>query len=211
MLAGGMTQSAGKADPFWYEWNVGLEKIIEMLQPDTDVASVEFQRDGIKGWDDVVVRFTDGRTDYYQVKHSRVGASLTFGSLVTVQEGSSLLGSLFDAWKQLGAGRDRGRFFLFTNREAGSHASKSESGVTLFRQSDNRIGPIYVFELHKVQRRRVLFALGRAADKRRGAVESRELLQMIACACAVVTASRWPSNCSLTTKCRSERIGGSFS
>lgn len=124
-----MNPSAGKADPFWYEWNVGLEKVIEMLQPDTDIASVEFQRDGIKGWDDVVVRFTDGTTHYLQVKHSRVGTNLTFGSLVTVDEGVSLLGSLFDAWKQLGAGRAKGRFFLFTNREAGSRASKSDSGV----------------------------------------------------------------------------------
>jgi hypothetical protein len=60
-----MNSSAGKADPYWYEWNVGLEKVIEMLHPDSTIASVEFQQKGVKGWDDVVVRFVDRTTHRY--------------------------------------------------------------------------------------------------------------------------------------------------
>jgi len=122
--------SAGKADPYWYEWNVGLEKVVEMLRPAAGIASVEFQQEGIKGWDDVVVRYEDGTTHYYQVKHSRVGTNLTFGALVTPVNQVSLLGSLFDAWQRLGDARANGRFFLYTNREAGDRAAKSDQGVS---------------------------------------------------------------------------------
>jgi len=129
MLGGSMNPSAGKADPYWYEWDVGLEEVIEMLHPDTTIASVEFQRNGLKGWDDVVVRFVDDSTHFYQVKHSRVGHNLTFGSLVQLEDGASLLSSLFDAWKIMGHARGNSRFFLYTNREAGDRESTTAAGV----------------------------------------------------------------------------------
>lgn len=124
-----MNPSAGKADPYWYEWNVGLEKVVEMLNSDSGIASVEFQQSGMKGWDDVVVRFRDGSAHYYQVKHTRAGNNLTFGSLVLQEKGVSLLSSLFDAWKEVGGGSRNTKFIVHTNRDAGQRASTSEDGI----------------------------------------------------------------------------------
>jgi hypothetical protein len=94
--------TARKGDPYWYEWTVGLLKVVEMLGSESAIQSVAFQVTGAKGWDDVVVRYADGRRDFIQVKHSRVGKNITFGNLVgTDDQGSSLLESLFAAWKAM--------------------------------------------------------------------------------------------------------------
>ncbi len=96
--------TAGKGDPYWYEWTVGLLQIVEMLDPDSPVASVSLQLTGIKGWDDVVVRFKNGTVQMFQVKHSRVEDSLTFGDLVGKdEEGKTLLGELAKAWHEIDA------------------------------------------------------------------------------------------------------------
>src|SRR6266571_3205708 len=94
--------TAGKGDPYWYEWTVGLQRVVEMLRPESGIESVSFQVAGVKGWDDVVIRYKDGRRDLIQVKHSRVGRNITFGDLVgTDNEHESLLGSLFAGWKTM--------------------------------------------------------------------------------------------------------------
>jgi len=41
--------TAGKGDPYWCEWTVGLLKVVEMLQPDSAIESVSFQVSGAKG------------------------------------------------------------------------------------------------------------------------------------------------------------------
>src|SRR5450756_2297630 len=123
--------SAGKGDPYWYEWTVGLLKVVEMLRPESGIQSVSFQVTGAKGWDDVVVRHVDARADYIQVKHSRVGRSITFGDLVgTDEQGSSLLGSLFLAWKEMKLDPAKDKCVLFTNRAAGESAGRSAAGVS---------------------------------------------------------------------------------
>src|SRR5256885_9911276 len=94
--------TAGKGDPYWYEWTMGLLKVVEMLQPESGIESVSFQVTGAKGWDDVAVRYSDGRNEFFQIKHSRVGKNITFGDLVgTDDQGSSLLNGLFAAWKAM--------------------------------------------------------------------------------------------------------------
>ena len=86
--------TAGRHDPFWYENFVGLMEVVELLDPDSGVASVTFQSEGVKGWDDVIVQFKNGRRRCYQVKHTRKKDRLTFGDLVQPDEKStSLLGS----------------------------------------------------------------------------------------------------------------------
>jgi len=77
------TSSAGKGTPYWYEWTVGLIKVVEMLYAESGISSVSFQQAGIKGWDDVVVRYKDGRIEFIQVKHSRNGTNITFGSFTS--------------------------------------------------------------------------------------------------------------------------------
>lgn len=122
--------SAGKGDPYWYEWTLGLLKVVEMLHPESCIQSVSFQVCGVKGWDDVVVRYSDGRCDYFQIKHTRIGDNITFGDLVGVdKQGASLLGDLYGAWKAMDLKPDVEKVILFTNREAGSSAGRSGAGV----------------------------------------------------------------------------------
>ena len=124
------SKSAGIGDPYWYEWGIGLLKAVEMLNPDSGIDAVAFQKNGIKGWDDVVIRFSSGHLDYYQVKHSRPRSNLTFSDLVVKDEnGTSLLGSLSSAWHEMGLCATDTSYILITNRSAGTRSSKSKSGT----------------------------------------------------------------------------------
>ena len=40
--------TAGKGTPYWYEWTIGLLKVVEMLHPESGITSVSFQETGIK-------------------------------------------------------------------------------------------------------------------------------------------------------------------
>lgn len=122
--------TAGRGDPYWYEWTVGLLAVVELLDPEGEIDSVTFQAAGIKGWDDVVVRYKDRRQSYYQVKHTRASDSLTFGDLVS-PDGTdpSLLASLFTAWREMNATARPTSLVLFTNRDAGSRSWTSPTGA----------------------------------------------------------------------------------
>ena len=112
--------TAGKGTPYWYEWSVGLLRVVDMLYADSGISSVTFQETGVKGWDDVVVRFADGKIEFIQVKHSREDSNLTFGDLVSCDDdGGSLLKSLYDAWVKLGYKSTTATCRVFTNRDAG--------------------------------------------------------------------------------------------
>ncbi len=112
--------TAGQGTPYWYEWTVGLLKVVEMMRPDSGIASVSFQEKGVKGWDDVVVRHEDGKIDYIQVKHTREGNNLTFGAfLAPDKKGETLLSNLFKAWLDMGLSSKNARCIVYTNREAG--------------------------------------------------------------------------------------------
>ena len=80
---------AGIGDPYWFEWSVGLDYVVQMLSPDSGIASVTLQASGDKGLDDVVVCFTNGRNRYIQVKHTRVADTLSFGDLVSEPDGKT--------------------------------------------------------------------------------------------------------------------------
>lgn len=122
--------TAGRGDPYWYEWTVGLLSVVELLDSEGGIDSVTFQAAGIKGWDDVVVRYADRRQSFYQVKHSRVGDSLTFGDLVgSSGTDPSLLASLFTAWREMTASARPTTLVLFTNRDAGSRSWTSPTGA----------------------------------------------------------------------------------
>jgi hypothetical protein len=121
--------SAGQADPYWYEWFVGLAEVVELLDPATDIISVAFQVRGVKGWDDVIVFLKGGKRRCYQVKHSRVENDLTFGDLVARIDGKpSLLETLFAAWRESGLNDGETKCILYTNREAGRRWSSTTGG-----------------------------------------------------------------------------------
>lgn len=117
-------KTAGIADPYWYEWSVGLSKIIDMLNPDNGISSVTFQSSEILGWDDVIVRYESKKADYYQIKHSRTEDSLSFGDLVTKSEGKSLLSYLAKCWSKISYDNEA-KFTIFTNRKISTRKSST--------------------------------------------------------------------------------------
>lgn len=77
-----MNTKAGIGTPYWFEWEVGLHKCLEMLQNDS-VESVVFQSSKFSSLDDVVVNYKDGSISNIQVKHSDVGDTFTFSALLS--------------------------------------------------------------------------------------------------------------------------------
>jgi len=122
--------TAGSGEPYWYEWTVGLLKIVEMLHSDSDIESVMLQYHGPKGWDDVMVLHSNNHREWYQVKHSADGQNFTFGTLVSANDsGDSLLRHLFAAWREMGLSAKTDQCILFTNREAGERVATSSVGI----------------------------------------------------------------------------------
>lgn len=78
----------GMGDPYWYEWSIGQQYIIDMLNPDNDIKCVELQADVKLGLDDVVVTYEGGEKLFVQVKHTRSDNTLTFGDLVSIDNTS---------------------------------------------------------------------------------------------------------------------------
>lgn len=123
----------GAGDAILYEWYVGLENVIKMLNPDSDIRCVIFQHDEYDTVDDVVVEYTDGNVQLcYQVKHNIETAenkSLTFGSMLEVstrqknpENRKCLFEALFKGWKQACA--TSGfliKPILFSNRKIHDH------------------------------------------------------------------------------------------
>ena len=111
----------GAGDPYFYEWYVGLENVIKMLNPDSGIRCVVFQHDEYDAVDDVVVEYADGDTQMcYQVKHNIETAaprSLTFGSMLEASENQCLFEAMFQGWKRACASSGAViQPVLFTNR-----------------------------------------------------------------------------------------------
>lgn len=120
----------GIGDPYWYEWYVGLERVIEMINSDSNISYVTFQSDIHNTIDDVVVGIGNEEEICYQVKHEvgDVGrGNLTFSKLVdsTKKNGSakvSLLKALAIGWEE--AARIKRKAItpvLYTNRKLGAN------------------------------------------------------------------------------------------
>ena len=130
----------GMGDPYWYEWSVGQQYIIDMLNPDNNIKCVELQADIGLGLDDVVVTYEDGEKLFIQVKHTRADDTLTFGNLVAIDNSKkdeknkySLLGELAKSWIDEKDKYQRTRVCLFTNRKAGNIVSSAGQGRSVRR------------------------------------------------------------------------------
>jgi hypothetical protein len=116
----------GMGDPYWYEWSVGQQYIIDMLNSDNNIKCVELQANVKLGLDDVVVTYEGGEKLFVQVKHTRSDNTLTFGDLVSIdntsEDGShrySLLGELAQSWIAEKNNYQKTRVCLSTNRKPG--------------------------------------------------------------------------------------------
>lgn len=99
----------GSGDPYWYEWYVGLDNVINLIAGRNDISSVTFQEANLTGIDDVVIRYQDNRgATCYQVKFKKETTAsardITFATLVsnnTTTRKKALVGELAAGWKQL--------------------------------------------------------------------------------------------------------------
>lgn len=120
---------AGIADPYWYEWSVGLLYALDMLNPDNNIRHVILQSKDMQGLDDIVIEYRNGSAHCIQIKHTREGNTLTFSDMILKSDGKkSLLDSMCRDWKNsFKLGYLRCRAVLFTNRKAGiRNSSKVE-------------------------------------------------------------------------------------
>ena len=123
----------GIADPYWYEWFVGLKHVIRMLNPDNHIISVTFQKESYDAIDDVVVEYSDGLIEEcYQVKHEISTSSKnnsTFARLLERKRdadgsnGKSLIDAMASGWYSATSTK-KIIPVLFTNRNLGTNTTK---------------------------------------------------------------------------------------
>lgn len=120
----------GMGDPYWYEWSIGQEYILDMLNPDNNISSVSLQDNISLGLDDIVIRYGNDEVFCIQVKHTRNNDTITFGDMVSHDsedsKGRSLLAQLAESWYE-----EKGNFskivpYVYTNRKIGVISSKSK-------------------------------------------------------------------------------------
>ncbi|WMC91298.1 ATP-binding protein [Kineothrix sp. MB12-C1] len=113
----------GIGDPYWYEWYVGLENVIKMLNSDFGISCVIFQHSSYNTIDDVVVEFADGKKQLcYQVKHeidTSAPKNLTFGNMLeSKNDKKCLFEAIFQGWKESKSTAGSAvKPILFTNRK----------------------------------------------------------------------------------------------
>lgn len=122
-------------DPYWYEWSVGEQQIINMLNEDNNIEYVELQANVGLGLDDVVVTYRDGKVLCIQVKHTRADDTLTFADLVysAKKTSKSLLAELADSWQEESRRYTEVIPQVFTNRRKGQIISTTKGKDTFVR------------------------------------------------------------------------------
>lgn len=125
----------GMGDPYWYEWSVGEQQIINMLNEENNIEYVELQANVGLGLDDVVVTYSDGKVLCIQVKHTRADDTLTFADLVysAKKTSKSLLAELADSWQEESHRYTEVIPQVFTNRRKGQVISTTKGEDTFVR------------------------------------------------------------------------------
>lgn len=116
---------AGIADAYWYEWYVGLEKVLDLLNPDMGVEGVTLQASQQQGLDDVIVRHNDKKIECIQVKHTRKDATLTYTYLFCKhtengQTRPAYIKEYSDDWKRVKDTYKKCIPIIYTNRKIGN-------------------------------------------------------------------------------------------
>lgn len=117
----------GMGDPYWYEWSVGEQQIVNMLNEDNNIEFVELQANVGLGLDDVVVTYSDGTVLCIQVKHTRADNTLTFADLTCPEKktSKSILAELADSWQKESRNYTQVIPQIFTNRRKGQVSSST--------------------------------------------------------------------------------------
>ncbi len=110
--------SAGIGTPYWYEWEIGLLKCLEMLY-NNDILSVVIQDLRFTSIDDVVVNYIDGSTLNYQVKHTDVDSNFTFSTLLSGE--TSMLTKWAKDWQDTKTSANIKCINVITNKHFGQN------------------------------------------------------------------------------------------
>jgi hypothetical protein len=137
--------TAGIGDPYWYEWTIGQDYVVEMLNPDSGIETVTLQATKAQGLDDIVVVYTDGSSEYVQVKHTRNEDTITFGNMLP------LLKSMSKAWASQKSKWTKCTPVLFSNRKVSTTAvtMKDENGNEYKRPALDQFLPHFQSEVAK--------------------------------------------------------------
>ena len=108
--------TSGIADPYWYEWTVGLDQAINMLNPDNNIKSITLQAPDLQGLDDVVIKYHDGSVECIQVKHTREGDQLSFSDIIFRKNSQSYISKFAKDWIKLTQDVRVNKVILYTNR-----------------------------------------------------------------------------------------------
>lgn len=124
---------AGIADAYWYEWYVGLEKVLDLLNPDIGVAGVTLQASQQQGLDDVVVRYNDKKLECIQVKHTRKNSTLSYSFLFCehTENGKKVpacIKEYSDDWKKIKDKYEQCIPIMYTNRKIGNRSYTHTNG-----------------------------------------------------------------------------------
>lgn len=108
--------TSGIGDPYWYEWTVGLDQTINMLNPDKNIKSITLQAPDLQGLDDVVIKYHDGSVECIQVKHTRKGDQLSFSDIISRKNDQSYISKFAKDWMRLTQDVHVKKVILYTNR-----------------------------------------------------------------------------------------------
>lgn len=121
----GDNKLAGIGDAYWFEWYVGLEKVLDLLNPDSGVVGVTLQASKQQGLDDVVVRYDNKKLECIQVKHTRKDTALTYTFLFCkhTENGktkTACIKEYSDDWKRVKDTYRQCVPIIYTNRKIGN-------------------------------------------------------------------------------------------
>ena len=109
---------SGIGTPYWYEWNVGILKCLEMLS-DPSIESVVFQAPDFQSLDDVVVYYNDTSSVNIQVKHTDINDTFTYSTLTS--DNTSMLNKWGTEWKKCKDSYKIREIQIVTNRRWGEN------------------------------------------------------------------------------------------
>lgn len=124
---------AGIGDAYWFEWYVGLEKVLDLLNSDSGVVGVTLQASQQQGLDDVVVRYGDKKLECIQVKHTRKDAALTYTFLFCehTEKGKTkpaYIKEYSDDWKRVKDTYRQCVPIVYTNKKIGNNTYTPANG-----------------------------------------------------------------------------------
>lgn len=127
---------SGSGTPYWYEWEIGLIKCLDMMT-DMNIRSVTLQSTDFQSLDDVVVNYSNGSSCNIQVKHTDVDGNFTYSTLAAGK--NPMLRAWARDWK---ASKDKfhiAEIHIVTNKQWGI---KGRDGRCSFSQFIGTVFPI---------------------------------------------------------------------